>query len=98
MKSPSLPTPLKDPQTVAEMTSDAVLLTCHRNLHSDKEDWCVYNLLLFIVEEHFEDSSLVTKTQFMETALATEVFYVVRSPVGYTDYFPADTSILVTER
>ena len=89
MKSPSLPAELKNTQTVAQMTSDAViLLGFHRNLRSEfdmqntdstKEDWClipVYNLLIFILEEGFEDLSLVTKTQVMKTALATEVFYV----------------------
>ena len=34
----------------------------------------------------------------METPLATEVFYVERSPDGYTAYFPADAPILATER
>ena len=35
MKSPLLPARLKDPQTVAEMTSDAVVLGFHGNLPSD---------------------------------------------------------------
>ena len=58
-----------------------------QNTDSTKEDWClisVYNLLIFVIEEHFEDPNSVTKTQFMKTALATEVFYVERSPVRYT--------------